>query len=91
MEDEHLSISFSECSVFIFMSEKRRGVRMMSSAYSSYHGKVHNARISVDPPIYSGYGALMNSVCAGHVVSGDSYSNKEDSTSKLRQQDADDG
>ena len=48
----------------------RKGVRILKNGYSSPYGRVHNSRITTEPKIYSGSGALMNSVCAGHVTSG---------------------
>ncbi len=71
----------------LIMNFKRRGVRSMSSAYSSYHGRIHNTRISTEPKIYSGHGALMNSVCAGHVISGEFYTPTESIDKENRKQD----
>lgn len=56
------------------MNFRRRGVRSTGDAYSSYHGKNHNTRITTKPKVHSGHGALMNTVCAGHVVSSETCS-----------------
>lgn len=43
----------------------------MGSAYSSYHGRVHNPNITTKPRVYIGDGVPLNSVCAGHMVIGE--------------------
>lgn len=53
----------------------RKGVRILQDGYSSPYGRVHNSRITTEPKIYSGSGALMNSINAGHVMSGSNENN----------------
>lgn len=53
------------------MNKSKKGIKRMGSAYSSYHGRVHNPNITTKPKIYIGGGVPLSSVCAGHMVIGE--------------------
>ena len=52
------------------MKIKIKGKNSIGDAYSSYHGKVHNVRLSSNTNIFPARYTPMNSASAGHPVVG---------------------